>query len=804
MILRTRLAINLANALLCGAASIAYADTGAGNPVNAPVYKRADAPIQARVEDLLSRMTLEEKVAQLQSNSTLPPVPGLPVGPTPAFGLLKNGVIDEAVARRSLADGMGAFNNVSFGSKGLTAAEQAAQANAIQSWIVKNTRLGIPVLFQAEALHGAVVSGATAFPQAIGLGSTWDRELMRQMFTVVSRESRASGVAMVLAPVLDLSRDPRYGRVEEMYSEDPYLVGELGVAAVQGLQGLAPTIDETHVIATAKHFVHGQPENGTNTAPSDFSERTMRDTFLAPFEKAVKVGKIGAIMPSYNENSGGIPSHVNSWLLKDILRQEWGFNGITNSDWFAVSELHANHGIVASDADAGIQAFNAGLDMETPNGACFPALVDAVRTGKVHQQDLDAAVARVLALKFRAGLFEHPFTDTKRSSSIVGAQVNVPLARKVADESIVLLKNTDKLLPLDAAKIRKLAVIGPNADKVRLGGYSGEPVYFVTVLDGIRKRLGSSVDVSFAEGVRISEPDKDPASNKLVPYAAPSAEKDAALISQAVDTARSADVVVLVLGGNETITREAFGAMFGGKPSLGDTDDLELPGRQNELVREVIKLGKPTVAVLLNGRPLSIAQLNASVPAIIEGWYLGQETGNAIAGVLFGDVNPSGKLPVTIARSAGQLPVFYYKTPQARLGYVFNDNTPLYWFGYGLSFTTFSYGKPSLDRVQIPRDGAAKVSVTVTNSGSRAGAEVVQLYVHPKVSSVVQPVLRLAGFERIDLKAGEMKTATFTVGPEQLAIWNRQMKHVVEPGVVEVSVGGNAGQLSSVQLEVVP
>ena len=784
-------------------ASASGAQTGAGG---APLYRRAEAPIEARVQDLLGRMTLEEKVAQLQSNSTLPAVAGIPVGPRPAFGILKNGQVDDAKARQAIGDGIGAFNNVSasMGGKPRTAADQATENNLIQAWVMKNTRLGIPVLFQGEALHGAVVPGATSFPQAIGLGSTWDPALMRRIFTVAAAESRAAGVSMVLAPVFDLSRDPRYGRVEEMYSEDPYLAGELGAAAVEGLQGQGPAIDQAHVIATAKHFVHGQPQNGTNTGPSDFSERTMREVFFPPFEKAVKVAHIGAVMPSYNENDGGVPSSVNSWLLKDILRKEWGFTGVTNSDWFAVSQLHTNHHVAASDGDAGVQAFNAGLDLETPNGAGFPALVQAVRDGKVSRDDLDAAVSRVLTLKFRAGLFEHPYADVRKTAAVLGDKTHAALARKAADEAIVLLKNQDKLLPLDPARIKSLAVIGPNADKERLGGYSGTPAYYVTVLDGIRQRLGAKVDVSYAEGVRISEPDKDPAMNKMLPYKAPSAEKDAALIAQAVETARKADVVVLVLGGNETVTREAFALGVGGKPSLGDTDDLELPGRQNELVREVMKLGKPTVAVLLNGRPLSAVELSSSVPAILEGWYLGQETGHAVADVLFGDVNPSGRLAVTIARSVGQLPVYYYRTPQGRLGYVFHDNSPLYPFGYGLSYTTFSYGKPTLDKATVVRDGTAKVSVAVTNSGPRAGDEVVQMYVHPQVSSVVQPVLRLAGFERVHLKPGETRTVSFPIGPEQLAIWDRQMRHVVEPGTVDVLVGANVQQLEKVELAVEP
>jgi beta-glucosidase len=410
----------------------------------------------------------------------------------------------------------------------------------------------------------------------------------------------------------------------------------------------------------------------------------------------------------------------------------------------------------------------------------------------------------VLTAKFNSGLFEHSTTDLRRTAQIMGNRSHAQLARKVADEAIVLLKNDRNLLPLKLADIKTLAVIGPNADKARLGGYSGEPPYFVTVLQGIRRRVGNAVTVNYAEGVRISEPDQNAYANKFSPYEAPPADRDTALIAQAVDAARSADVVVLVIGENETITREAFGAGLSDKPSFGDTDTLELPGRQNELVREIAKLGKPTVAVLLNGRPLSIEQLSASVPAILEGWYLGQETGNAIAGVLFGDTNPSGRLPVTVARSVGQLPVFYYRKPSARLGYVFNSNAPLYPFGYGLSYTSFTYGTPTLDKTEITRDGTARISVSVSNSGTRAGEEVVQLYVHPKVSSAVQPIMRLAGFERCDLKPGETKTVSFDVGPEQLAIWDSQMKHVVEPGKVDVMVGSNAQQTTSVELEVTP
>ena len=360
----------------------------------------------------------------------------------------------------------------------------------------------------------------------IGLGSTWDRGLMREIFTAIGRELRTAGMSMALCPVLDLARDPRYGRVEEMFSEDPYLVGELGLQAVQGLQGDGPTIDRHDVVSTAKHFVHGQPESGTNVGPNDYSERTMRDTFLAPFEKAVRVGNLGAIMSSYNENNGGMPSTANPWLLTDILRRDWGFAGLTVSDWGAVSRLHTEQGLAASDEAAGTLAFNAGLDVELPNGEGYPGLVDAVGSGEVDEGEIDAAVLRVLTTKFDSGLFEHPFADIHQVASVVGSPEHAQLARTAAERAVVLLQNHGAALPLDAASITTLAVICPNADKVRLGTYSGEPSYFVTVLDGIRERLGDTVVVEHAEGVRISEPDTEPKTNKITPYGAPTRETD--------------------------------------------------------------------------------------------------------------------------------------------------------------------------------------------------------------------------------------------------------------------------------------
>jgi beta-glucosidase len=759
-----------------------------------PVYQDPSAPIQDRVRDLLSHMTLEEKVAQLESGCNYPNLPG---ASTPS--LFVKDQLDEALAKKTLANGVGTYSFLdeftSLLDGPLPARTGAHRRNLLQHWVISNTRLGIPIMFHGEALHGAVTRGATSFPQAVGLGSTWDPMLIEKMYSAVALESRALGNSLVLAPVLDLSRDPRYGRTEEMYSEDPYLVAKIGIAAVRGLQGDSASSDQNHVFATAKHFVHGQPENGTNVGPSDFSEHTMRSVFFYPFEQAVEKAHVAAVMPSYNTTLGGIPSNANPWLLKEVLRKEWGFTGLTVSDYNAVSELATLNHVARDLAAAGELALKSGVDMELPSPAAFPSLVLAVRSGRVSEKQLDESVARVLTAKFQAGLFEHPYVDEDRAAREVGSEQRNALARQVADESIVLLKNSDHLLPLDPAKIRTLAVIGPNADKVRIGSYAGIPPYFVTALAGIQKRAGMGTTVVYAEGCRISEPDSAPNSNGYLPYKAPDEATDGRLMTEAVQTAKSADVIVIVLGGNEAVSRESTG-----DPLFGDSDTLELPGRQNELVQRISTLGKPMIAVLLNGKAYSIEQLTTKIPAIIEGWYLGQETGNAIAGVLFGDVNPSGHLPVTIARNVGQLPVYYYKTPAARRGYVFDSNKPLFPFGFGLSYTTFSFGRPTLDRERISPAEIAHIAVTVTNTGSCAGDEVVQMYIHHEESSVVQPVEMLRGFQRIHLDPGSSATVTFDVGPEQLSILNAEMKRVVEPGPVEVWIGSNSADTSKTRL----
>ena len=696
-------------------------------------------------------------------------------------------------------------------SDGHGARAEAEFTNAIQRWVKDNTRLGIPVIFHEEALHGLQGQEATSFPQAIALASTWNPDLVERAFAVVAREVRARGAQQVLAPVVDVARDPRWGRFEETYGEDPYLVSRMGLAAVRGLQGGGRTIPAEHVIATLKHMTgHGQPESGTNVGPASLGERTLRDVFFPPFEVAVKQGHARSLMPSYNEIDG-IPSHANRWMLRDVLRGEWGFDGTIVSDWQAISQLAGRHRVAADAADAARQALAATVDVELPDVETYHTLVEQVKKGKVPEAAIDDAVRRLLREKFELGLFEDPYVDPARADEISGSAASRPLALEAARQAIVLLQNRGGLLPLQADKARRVAVIGPHAAEVMLGGYSGVPRHSVSILEGIRKRLGADATVRHAEGVRITEDSaftRGPQplvggtrsqarwSADRVVLADPAANRRR--IEEAVALARDSDVVIVVVGDNEQTAREAYA-----ENHLGDRPDLRLVGQQEDLVRAVLDAGKPTVLVLINGRPPAIPELAERAPAILECWYLGQEGGTAVAEVLFGDVNPGGKLPVSFPRSVGQLPLFYNRKPTAMRGYLFESTRPLFPFGHGLSYTTFSYSAPTVSPAQIPPDGRATVSVEVTNTGERAGDEVVQLYIRAEVSRATRPVMELKGFRRITLAPGERRTVTFEVGPEQLSYHGPDLKRVVEPGRFRVMVGGSSAEVKSVGLDVV-
>ena len=744
-------------------------------------YLDPSQSIEARVADLLARMTLTEKCAQL-------------IGP---FGLDDgDGSFSLELARKHFSNGISYVNSHHHQRN---TRQTVVYLNALQKFLREETRLGIPMLALGEGLHGYMAHEATSFPQAIGLASAWDPELHERVFGVVAREMRARGAQYVLSPVIDLARDPRWGRTEETYGEDPYLVSQLGVAAVRGLQGKCFSGDPQHVLATAKHFAaHGQPEGGRNCAPANYSERILRDEFLAPFEAVVREAGIGSVMASYNEING-VPSHVNPWLLKDVLRSEWGFDGFVISDGWGVDDLYRLHFVAADEVEAARKAFSSGVDVEL--GRCFRHLEGEVQAGHIPQARLDAAVARVLRLKFQLGLFENPFVDVENALAVTNCAEHKALALEAARKSIVLLKNEGNLLPLDASKLRSLAVIGPNAAAVRLGGYSGNPGCGISVLDGLRAKAGqNSFEVLYAEGCGLTESTNDAGQmwwdDGTQGY---DPVRDAALIAEAVKVAQKTDVVLLVLGDNEQTCREAWS-----EAHLGDRDSLDLPGRQDELLRAVLATGKPLVLLLLQGRPASINFAAEHVPAILEGWYLGQAAGTALADVLFGEVNPGGKLPITFPRSVGQLPAYYYHKPSAQRGYLFADKEPLFAFGHGLSYTTFAYADLRLNTKSIRADETATLSVDVINTGARAGEEVVQLYIHDVLSErITRPLKLLKGFQRISLQPGETRAVTFAIGREQLQFFDESMQRVVEPGNFELLVGGSSVALNKIILEVI-
>jgi beta-glucosidase len=739
-------------------------------------YRDPSLPVDQRVADLLGRMTLDEKVAQLQGYRSDDPQ---------AWDAQGNfvGGKDAAVLDR----GAGSF----FSTAGLQpgqlfrlAPRQAAQRiNAIQKYLTEKTRLGIPGFGFGEALHGFMSTGATSFPQAIALGSTWDPALVEQIFRATALEASARGTRQVLAPVLDLARDPRWGRTEECYGEDPYLVAQIAKAAIFGLQGRAPTIDQHHVAATLKHFAgHGQPEGGRNIAPVNYSEREFRESHLYPFEVAVCQANARSIMASYNEWDG-VPNHVNHKLLTDILRGEWGFRGFVMSDGGGLDVLVENHHVAADLAQAGLLSLEAGLDYDLHSKGAFTNLAEAVKAGRISEEVINRSVRNILRVKFECGLFENPFADVERVEKVTNSPAHKALALKAAHEAMVLLKNDRQLLPFDAAKIKTLAVIGPNAADIHLGGYSAVPMQGVSVLAGLCEFAGTTIAVRYAEGCKLTlnkECDWRVNENPILSDPA----EDRKLIAEAVQVAEQSDAVVLVLGENELLCREAWS-----EEHLGDSDSLDLVGRQDELARAIISTGKPLAVLLINGRPHAVNYLQQQAPALIECWYLGQETGRAVADVLFGKVNPSAKLTVTIPRSVGQLPCYYDHKPSRFREYVATDSVPLFPFGFGLSYTTFEYKNLKVTPAAIAPDGTAQVSLEVSNTGSIPGDEVVQLYLHAVVSFPTRPVSELKDFARVPLAPGETRTVTFTLTPEKLAALGLDMKPVVQPGDFEVMVG---------------
>lgn len=780
-----------ASALAVTAAPAAFA------AITPALYKDARAPIPARVADLLARMTLPEKIAQLRAAWAQKGrmIDGLAFDAAKASAAFPDGI--GHVTRPSDKRGVPGISGAAGGTaaRWRTPAETVAFVNALQKWAVEETRLGIPVLLHEESLHGYMATEATMFPQAIALAGTFDRDLMRRVQSIIARETRARGVPLVLSPVVDIVRDPRWGRIEETWGEDPFLCAEMGVAAVEGLQGRGKfeKLGPGKVFATLKHMTgHGQPEAGNNVAPAVTAERDLREAFFPPFREVISRTSVGAVMPSYNEIDG-VPSHASKWLLGDVLRGEWGFDGLIVSDYGGVHELATLHTVARDEADAALRALEAGVDSELPDGQAYATLAEGVAAARVPISLIDRACARMLTFKMRAGLFENPYGDAALAQRITGNAEARAVALEAARKSLCLLKNNKGVLPLAAATMGRVAVIGPNHAIARLGGYSSVPKQTVSLIEGLRA-VAPQAEFVTAQGVFITT--SEDRSADLIELAERS--RNLELIAEAVAAARECDTIILAIGDTEQTSREGFA-----KNHLGDRTSLDLVGEQTALVTALAALGKPLVVVAINGRPPSWPAAIDAADAVLECWYPGQEGGTAMAEALLGRVNPGAKLPVTVVRDAGQIPFYYNHKPSARRGYLFADRAPLFPFGYGLSYTSFTISAPRPSDTRYARDEDIIVEADVANTGSTAGDEVVQLYITRTELSVTQPVLELRGFERVTLKPGERRTLRFVIEPRRLAIWNRQMREVNEPGPVTLSVGANSAELKHTTVEII-
>ena len=740
------------------------------NAKNKYPFQDASLPIDQRVEDLLSRMTLEEKAGQLMclmgwnyyqidgrkvtvSNQFRHQVDSMHVG---MFWAVFRA---DPWTQKTIANG-------------LDPALAAQAANAMQRYAIEHTRLGIPIFLAEEAPHGHMAIGATVFPTGLGMAATWDPELMQQAGSVIGKEIRLQGGHISYGPVLDLARDPRWSRVEETMGEDPYLSSEMGAAMVRGLGGGDLSLPYS-TIATLKHFIaYGTTEGGQNGARSIVGPRELKQVFLTPFKRAIDAGAL-SVMTAYN-SLDGVPCTSNRQLLSDVLRGEWNFKrGMVVSDLFSIDGLKGSHHTAANWQDAAIQALQAGVDVDL-GGNCFTDLVDAVKNGRIKEGILNQAVGRVLRLKFEMGLFENPYVDGKSAGKEVNNPSSIAIAKQVALESITLLKN-DGTLPL--SKDKKVAVIGPNADNVynMLGDYTAPQPdgKVVTVYQGIRAMLGDA-HCTYVKGCAIRD----------------TSESD---IQAAVDAATSADVVIAVVGGSSArdfkTSYEDTGAASAEQQTVSDMEcgegfdraTLDLLGRQMELLEALKKTGKPLVVVYIEGRPLNKNWAAENANALLTAYYPGEQGGDAIAKVLFGDYNPAGRLPVSVPRHVGQLPVYYNKPAPAAHDYVEMSAKPLYPFGYGLSYTSFEYS----DLTVTGLDATFKV----TNTGNHKGDEVVQLYLHQDLSTVVQPERQLKAFKRITLEPGETRTVTLHLDYDDLAIVDANMKWTVEPGTYHVLIG---------------
>ena len=744
-------------------------------------YLDSSLPVEARIDDLLSRMTLEEKVGQLNM-------------PCVYEGGLGRSIEEKMQGVKTFAAGTqveglgpgGGFFTLPNTILHNGTEQQVEFINELQRIAIEETRLGIPLLLTEEGTHGLMCSGGTIFPEGPALGSAFNLDLIAQLYAATAKEARAIGMHQIFTLVVEPIRDPRLGRNQEAYSEDPFLTAEYAKIIVDAVQGYDISAPDKCVAGLCHYPGQSEPLSGLERGAMNISERTLRTVFLPPWKAGIAESGALGVMATY-PSINGVPAHASPWLLTEILRGEYGFEGLVLCEGGGIATV-IYQGLAPDMKRAGQIALHAGVDVGISYESGYMLdLIESVREGAISEALVDRAVRRVLRQKFRLGLFERPYVELDHALAVAHHSDHQHLALQAAREGIVLLKNENNLLPLDKSNINSIAVIGPNADdeKNQLGDYTSINVLqeIVTVLDGIKQALPNA-QVHYVKGCNVI-------GNKLNE------------INQAKGAALASDVAIVVLGENEWRARNADGERVGTSGEAFDAATLELTGLQQELVQTVVETGTPTVVVLINGRALATRWIAEHVPAIIEAWIPGEKGGQAIAEILFGDVNPSGKLTVTVPRHAGQLPV-YYNYPKSKrhwlehgwgVAYADLDPTPLYSFGHGLSYTTFEYSNLHFDKNQIGPGGTAHISVNVKNTGKRVGKEVVQLYIEDLFASVETPVQELRGFEKIELKPGEIKTVTFELDPEHLALYNRHLERLVEPGEFRVMVGASSADI---------
>lgn len=754
--------------IACGiiflSAKISVKPESASLDIEFPIYKNAEVNIESRVNDLLARMTLEEKVAQLN-----------------AATLRKSASVEEGVEpleksiEEQVKHGIGFVENT-FDQR--LPDQSVTLVNGLQKYLKEKTRLGIPAIIGTECLHGHAGRNSTVFPAPLAMACSWNTKLLNQAFDIVGREARARGGHEAHTPVLDIGRDPRWGRIEETYGEDTYLTTQMGLAIISGLQGgNSGNPGLTHIISSPKHFAgYGQVEGGRNFAATPIDSKVLHDEILPPFKEVVSKTNALGMMASHCEVEG-VAAHGNKWLLTDLLRQEWGFKGVVVSDYNDIKRLEEFHHMAATVQDAAKLGLLAGMDIDLPSSAAYVYLKEVIEGDKALLPYLDESVKRILRLKFMLGLFENPYTEIKNVNDFVGNKDHVAIAEKMATESIVLLKNERSLLPLDKNKIKEIAIIGPTAASNDMGSYTIKNDQLVNILQGIKNYLGDEVKINYEEGCKIA---KTKIVNGIDVLEAYSETEESKTLKKALDVVKKSDVTIVCVGGNQMTSREAFY-----KPGIaGDRSSIDLLGNQQKLVLDAIKTGKPVIVVLMGGRPFAIPVIASKAAAIVNTFYLGQTNGVALAKVIFGEVNPSGKLPISFLHTAGQIPYYYsMKANSFYKGYWETPNTPVYAFGHGLSYTTFEYSKLEIEKEVFGVNESLKFSVNVKNTGKRAGSEIVQIYFRDEVASVTRPMKQLIRFEKVWLNAGEEKTIHFTLNPDaDLSFTGIDMKKRVEPG----------------------